>query len=413
MHLIEKVLARASGSSHIRRGEILEVEPDLVYMHDTGGPKVVEMFNTIGFTSIQYPERVKVILDHEVPPTKPVAADHHKEYIEFAKDYGLERFYAEGICHQIIPEKGYVQPGHLVLGNDSHTVTGGALGALATGIGFTETAVLIATGKIWLKVPEIVRYYFEGTLSDMVMGKDVMLLVLQKLGVGTAIYKAVEYAGPAVKAMSMDARMALCNMAIEIAGKAGFVEPDEVTMEFLGLKSLSRDQQSDPDVVYDQTVTFDINDLEPMVACPHTMDNISPVKEVEGVKVHQAFIGSCTGGRYEDLEAAARILKGRKVHPDVKAILSPTSKEIFSRMVRTGLYEIFADAGVIIIHSTCGPCTMHHLGVLCAGEVCISSSSRNHKGRMGSKESSIYVASPLTVAASAVEGKITDPRRFI
>ncbi|MEX2534555.1 MAG: aconitase/3-isopropylmalate dehydratase large subunit family protein [Trueperaceae bacterium] len=414
MHTLHKTLARAAGVSEVEVGDIIEVTPDFVYFHDTGGPKVMQKFKEMGFDRIVYPDRVACVFDHEVPPNKVSAANQHKELQAFCIDQGVRYYYAKGICHQLIPELGLAGPGMLVMANDSHTTMLGAVGAFATGIGYTEAAATLGTGKNWCKVPPIVRLEIRGRLTDGVMAKDVMLHILQEKGMRWGLYKALEFAGPTVRDLDMDGRMALTNMSIEIAGKAGFIEPDAKTEDFFGSEVYERFASTGAgEPVYDEVAEFNVEGLAPQVACPHTVDNVRPASELEDVPIHQAFIGSCTGGRFEDLEIAARIFKNNRAHPRVKTIVIPNSLNQYRMMVDSGLLDVFLDAGCTVTHSTCGPCTHHHLGLLAGGETCIASSPRNHKGRMGDKDSLVYISSAATVAASAVTGHITDPRPYL
>lgn len=415
MHALHKILARAAGVERVEPNEVIEVEPDFLYMHDTGGPKVMQKFEEIGFPTVLHPDRAAVVFDHEVPPNKVSAANHHKALRQFADQHGIRHFYAKGISHQLIPELGLAGPGSLVMANDSHTTTLGALGSFATGIGFTEAAVTLGTARNWCRVPEIVRAQIDGTLQDGVMAKDVVLHVLERVGMRWGLNRAIEFAGSAVKSMSMDGRMALANMSIELAAVTGYVAPDEKTAELIGpeVDQMFTAQVTDAGTTYRENLELDVADLEPLVACPHTVDNVRPAAQLEDVPVHQVFIGSCTGGRFEDLEIAARIFRNHPALPSVKTIVIPNSLQQYRMMVDAGMLDIFLDAGCIVTHSTCGPCTHHHLGILAGGETCIASSPRNHKGRMGDKDSFVYIASAATSAASAVTGHITDPRPFL
>lgn len=332
------------------------------------------------------------------------------------RKYGIKNWLdmREGICHVVLPEKGFVKPGDLIVGSDSHTTTYGALGAFATGMGATDMAIVLATGEIWFKVPSTIKFNVEGKLQPMVMGKDIILHIIGEIGVEGASYKAMEFAGDTVKELSMDARFTLCNMAIEAGGKTGIIEPDEKTLKWVEerVRQPFKPVLNDPDAEYEEVIDVDASNLEPQVAKPPSPENSVPVSEVEGTKIDQAFIGSCTNGRLEDLRVAAKILDGREVAKMVRAIVIPASKEIYMKAMKEGLIEIFLKAGCVVCNSTCGPCIGAHLGLLAPGEVCISSSNRNFVGRMGSKDAKIYLASPATVAASAVTGEITDPRRF-
>ncbi|MCL5877965.1 MAG: 3-isopropylmalate dehydratase large subunit [Candidatus Bathyarchaeota archaeon] len=388
----------------------------MVMVHDLTGPLAVEAFKKIGTPKVWDNKKVVVILDHQVPAESVKAAELHKTMRNFAKTQNLT-FYEVGrggICHQVMPENGHVTPGNVIVGADSHTCTYGAFGAFATGIGSTEAAAVMATGKIWFKVPPTIKVNVKGKFQKYVTPKDLILNIIGTLSVDGAIYRAAEFTGPTIKAMSISGRMTVCNMAVEMGAKNGIIAPDETTAEFLAgrvkkmpdLKAL----QSDKDAEYERTVEFDVSKMEPQVACPSSVDNVKPVSEVGDIPVDQAFIGSCTNGRLEDLQAAAKVMKGKKVKEGVRALVIPASQEVWKQADEEGLLKIFTDAGAIVCGSACGPCLGGHIGLLAAGETCVSSSNRNFIGRMGSPQANVYLASPATVAASALTGKITSPR---
>jgi 3-isopropylmalate/(R)-2-methylmalate dehydratase large subunit len=415
MNITEKILAKASGKKAVHPGEIVDANVDMVMVHDLTGPLAVEAFKRIGTPKVWDNKKVVVILDHQVPAESVKAAELHKTMRNFAKDQNLT-FYEVGrggICHQVMPEKGHVAPGNVIVGADSHTCTYGAFGAFATGIGSSEAAAVFATGKIWFKVPPTIKVNVKGTFQKYVTSKDLILNIIGTLGVDGAIYRAAEFTGPTVKDMSMAGRMTMCNMAVEMGAKNGIIAPDQTTEKFLvdripkmpDLKAL----QSDIDAEFERTVEFDVAKLEPQVACPSSVDNVKPVSEVGDVPVEQAFIGSCTNGRLEDLQVAAQVMKGKKVKDGVRALVIPASQEVWKQAAKEGLLEIFTDAGAIVCGSACGPCLGGHIGLLAAGETCVSSSNRNFIGRMGSTQANVYLASPATVAASALTGKITSP----
>jgi len=418
MNITEKILAKASGKSEVHPGEIVDANVDMVMVHDLTGPLAVESFKKIGTQKVWDHKKVVVILDHQVPAESIKAAELHKTMRQFAKDQNLT-FYdvgRGGICHQVMPEKGHVVPGNVIVGADSHTCTYGAFGAFATGIGSTEAAAVFATGKIWFRVPPTIRVNVKGKFKKYVTPKDLILNIIGKLSTDGATYKAAEFTGPTIKDMSMAGRMTVCNMAVEMGAKNGIIAPDETTRQFLegrvkkvpDLKAL----QSDEDAEYERTVEFDVAKMESQVACPSSVDNVKPVSEVGDVPIEQAFIGSCTNGRLEDLQLAAQVIKGRKVKDGVRALVIPASQEVWRQAMQEGLFEIFTDAGAIICGSACGPCLGGHIGLLAAGETCVSSSNRNFIGRMGSTQARVYLASPATVAASAVTGKLTDPTKL-
>ncbi|MGB9959267.1 MAG: homoaconitase large subunit [Candidatus Bathyarchaeales archaeon] len=415
MNLTEKVLAKASGKEKVTPREIVEAKVDVVMVNDLTGPLAVEAFKKIGVPHVWDNKRIVIVLDHLAPASSEKAAELHKIMRSFAKEQGIDGFYdvGEGVCHQVMVEKGYVAPGKLIVGADSHTCMYGALGAFATGIGSTEAAAVFATGSIWLRVPEAIKVNVEGGFRNFVTPKDLILHVIGKIGADGALYKSVEFSGSAISGMSVDGRMTICNMAVEMGAKNGIVAPDEKTLGYLNLNPKQAELlKSDPDASYEKIMEVDASSLEPQVACPHSVDNVKNVSEVSGVEVDQAFLGSCTNGRIEDLRLAAQILRGRKIKKGVRLLVIPASREVYLQALREGLLETFVNAGAVVCNPTCGPCLGGHLGILAQGEVCISSSNRNFIGRMGSTKAHVYLASPATVAASAVTGKITDPREL-
>ncbi|TRO49720.1 3-isopropylmalate dehydratase large subunit [Candidatus Bathyarchaeota archaeon] len=416
MNITEKILARASGKNMVQTGEIVDADVDMIMVHDLTGPLAVEAFKRIGIEKVWNNQKVVVILDHQVPAESIKAAELHKIMRQFAKEQNLLIYDVGrgGVCHQVMPERGHVVPGSVIVGADSHTCTYGAFGSFATGIGSTEAAAVFARGKIWLKVPDAIRINVNGKFGRYVTAKDLVLNIIGKLGVDGAIYKSVEFTGPTIREMSIAGRMTICNMAVEMGAKNGIVEPDEITCKFLKgrIKTMPDFEalRSDKDASYGATIEFNIAELEPQVACPSSVDNVKPVSDVGNVPVEQAFIGSCTNGRIEDLRLAAQVMKGKKVKDGVRALVIPASMEVYKQALIEGLTEIFTDAGAVVCGAACGPCLGGHIGLLAAGETCISTSNRNFIGRMGSKEANVYLASPATVAASSVKGKITDPR---
>jgi 3-isopropylmalate/(R)-2-methylmalate dehydratase large subunit len=421
MNISEKILAKKSGKNKVSPGEIVDAKVDMIMVNDLTGPLAVDSFGKIGTQKVWNPKKIVIILDHQVPANSISAAELHKIMRKFAKAQKIQGLYdvseGGGICHQVMTERGYVTPGALIVGADSHTCTYGALGAFATGIGSTEAAATFTTGKIWLKVPEAIKINVKGRFQEFVTPKDLILSIIGQFRADGATYKSVEFTGSTIRNMSVAGRMTLCNMAVEMGAKNGIIEPDETTLKFLKgrisktFKSFEL-LKSDPDASYEKVVDLDIDDLEPQVACPSSVDNVKPVSKVAGVKFDQAFIGSCTNGRLEDLQLAAKILRGRKVKKGIRLLVSPASQEIYLQALREGLLEIFIDAGGFVCNPTCGPCLGGHLGILASDEVCISSSNRNFIGRMGSPEAHVYLASPATVAASALIGKIIDPREM-
>ncbi len=413
MTMAEKVLARASHKDQVRAGDFVDAEVDLLYMHEmlalALGP-----FQQIGVDRVWDPARIVVTLDHWVPPPNEQIAKMHQDIREFCRSQGIERFHDigdHGIIHQLVAERGYAHPGELVIGSDSHTNTVGAVGAFAAGIGATDTAAVMATGRIWLKVPETVKVEISGKLSRRTGAKDVILRVVSEMGDDGAQYRAVEFTGPTVASLPMCDRLTLSNMTTEIGAKVGMIAADEVTEGYLAHSGHPFKRiDADGDAAYASNYVLDVDGLGPQVACPETPSNVKAVEEVVGTKIDVAFLGSCTNARIEDLRAAAEVMKGEKVAPGVRMLVSPASQMIYQQAMKEGLADLFLDAGATFASSTCGPCFGGHLGVLAPGEVCISSSNRNYPGRMGSKEAEAYLASPVTLAASAIHGEITDPR---
>jgi len=411
--LSEKILGRKAGRE-VSAGEVVTVAPDYCLSHDNSAAIIGE-FKKLGVERVKAPGKLVIILDHIVPAADEKYAQNHKTIREFVAVQGLPNFFdiQHGVCHQVLSEASFALPGKLIVGSDSHTTTYGAFGAFAAGIGRTEAASIWATDEIWLRVPETLRIEFSGKLPAGVYAKDVILKVIGDNGADRANYEAVEFAGLAAGDFSLASRMVLANMAAEMGAKNGYFEPDEKTLEWVKARARADYEvvRSDKDAKYEAILKYDLSVIEPQVACPHTVDNVKPVREVEGKPFHQALIGTCTNGRLEDLEVAAGILKGKKVHPGVRALVLPASREVYVEAMRKGLLEILSEAGCVILNPGCGPCLGAHEGLLAAGEVVVSTSNRNFRGRMGNRDSEIYLASPATAAASALEGKITDPRK--
>jgi 3-isopropylmalate/(R)-2-methylmalate dehydratase large subunit len=414
MTVSEKILARASGNEGVKAGEIVKAEVDIAMMPDLTTILAVNAMKAMGRERVWDKEKVVVLLDHVAPASTLMAATVHRDIREFAKEQELKYLYdvESGVCHQVIPEKGHVKPGTVVIGADSHTCTHGAFGAFATGVGSTDMGAVLATGKTWLKVPETIRVEVEGELKGFVSPKDVILRIIGEIGADGATYKAVEFAGGTVSDMSVSGRMTLCNMAIEMGGKAGIVEPDEKTFEFLNERTDGAFDPvwADPDAKYKTVLNLDVGDLEPQIACPHKVDNVKPIGEVAGTRINQAFIGSCTNGRLEDLENARAVLKGRHVHADVRLLVVPASRDVYLEALEAGIVHDLVKAGAMFSNPSCGACFGGHIGLLAPGEVGLTTSNRNFKGRQGSPEALVYLASPAVTAASAVAGEITDPR---
>jgi 3-isopropylmalate/(R)-2-methylmalate dehydratase large subunit len=418
VNLAEKVLARASSREEVKPGEIVQAKVDMAMVNEITGPLAFQAFKKIGIQKVWDNQRVVVINDHQVPADSVKSAELHKIMRTFAKEQYITLFYDVGyggVCHQVMVEKGHVRPGELVVGADSHTCTYGCLGAFATGIGSTEMAGVFATGEIWLRVPTTVKVNSVGEFNRFVTPKDLILYVIEKIGADGATYKAIEFTGPTISGIGVSGRMTLCNMTVEMGAKTGLINPDEVTLNYIKARTTQTFEplKSDVDAAYEKTLEIDADKIEPQIACPHSVDNVKPVKMVEGVEINQAFIGSCTNGRLEDLELAATILKGKKIAKGVRLLITPASQEVYIDALQKGLFEVFIKAGAYVCNPTCGACFGGHMGLLAQGEVCLSSSNKNFIGRMGSPEAQIYLASPVTVAASALAGKIVDPREFL
>ena len=410
----EKIFSQA-GSVDAWAGDTVQGKIDLAMSHENAA-LVSRMFHEMGAKEVWDKDRVVLLFDHRIPANTISAAEGHKTVREFVSSHQIPNFYChgEGICHQILPEMGHVSPGMLIVGSDSHTTTYGAFGAFSTGIGATEMAAVWATGELWFRVPDTLRIGISGTLPRGVMSKDVILGLIGKLGSDGADYLCVEYTGQTVDEMSISSRMVLSNMAIEMGAKAGVCFPDAKTEAFLKDRRRFKTEAifSDEGAKVKE-MDFAVHDLNPQVACPHTVDNVQDVTVLEGLEIDQAVLGSCTNGRLEDLVLAERITRGRKVPKQVRFIVVPASREVYLEAMDLGIIRSLMESGAIVTNPGCGPCLGAHQGVLAPGERAISTTNRNFKGRMGSAESEVYLASPMTVAASAIEGCITDPRRLM
>lgn len=417
--LVEKILAAHSGRDKVTPGEIVNADIDIIMCHDVTTTPAIELLEKYGIKRVFDPDRIVIMPDHFVPNKDIKAAEMVKRIREWAKEQNIKNFYEigrHGICHALLPEQGYVKPGTTIICGDSHTTTHGAFGAFATGVGSTDLAAALATGKLWFKVPETILVEIKGKVPDGVYAKDIILKVISILGVDGATYKAIEFTGEVVEQMSMESRMTMCNMAIEAGGKVGVIEPDEITFDYLRRTGVEDDftiYRSDDDARFSDVIKLDVSEMEPVVAFPHLPSNVKNVSEAEGIRIDQAFLGSCTNGRLEDLRVAAEVLKGRRIAEHVRMIVIPATTEIWKQADREGLLYTFMEAGATVSTPTCGPCLGGHMGILASGERCISSTNRNFVGRMGSPESEVYLASPATVAASAIDGKIADPRKYL
>ena len=408
----EKILANASNNDKVSAGDIIIANIDVAMTHDLTGPLSVESFEKIGAKKVWDPSKIIIPFDHQVPADSIDSANNHILMREFVKNQNIEHFYDvnAGVCHQILPELGHVVPGEVIVGADSHTCTHGALGAFATGIGSTDMAMVFAEGNLWFKVPETNRFNIEGKLKSNVFAKDVILHIIGKMGADGSTYKACEFAGETVKNMNISDRMVLCNMAIEMGGKTGLVEPDDKTKKYVESRSKKpyKVYKTDLDSSSLNIIDINVDDLEPQVACPHNVDNVKPVSEIDQ-EIDQVFLGSCTNGRLEDLRDAAKILKGNKIAKQTRMLVIPASKEVYSKALDEGLLKIFVDSGALVSAPCCGPCLGGHTGIIGPGEVSLSTSNRNFKGRQGSPEGKVYLSSAAVAAASAIEGKIVAP----
>ncbi len=413
MTLAEKILAAHCGKKKVVPGELINVKVDLVLANDITAPIAIKEFRRIGVKKVFDPKKIVMVPDHFVPNKDILSAEQAKLMREFALEQGLIYFEVGqmGIEHVILPEKGLVLPGDVVIGADSHTCTYGAVGAFSTGMGSTDIAAAMATGDIWMKVPPTIKFVYRGKLRKWVTGKDLILHTIGEIGVDGALYAAMEFTGEAIAALSMDSRFTMANMAIEAGGKAGIFPVDEKTLAYVEPRAQRpyKVYQPDKDAEYARVVEYDVSRVEPQVAFPHLPSNTKPISKVGKIKIDQAVIGSCTNGRLEDIQIAAKVLKGKKVHPHVRCIIIPGSQQVYLEALREGLVEAFINAGAVVSTPTCGPCLGGYMGILAAGERCVSTTNRNFVGRMGSTKSEVYLANPAVAAASAIAGRIAGP----
>jgi 3-isopropylmalate dehydratase, large subunit (EC 4.2.1.33) len=417
MTITEKIIADHAGKKEVKPGDLVTVKIDLAMANDVTAPLAIKILEKYHIDKVFDPEKIALVLSHFVPAKDIKSAEQAKMVRDFAKKHNIKWFFqeGEGIEHTILPEEGLVVPGDLVVGADSHTCTYGALGAFSTGMGSTDIAYAMATGETWLRVPHSMKFIFYGKPSAWVMGKDLILYTIGQIGVDGALYKAMEFEGEAIRHLSMDQRFTITNMAVEAGAKNGIIAPDEKTLQYVSQRAKKpwKVYHSDPDAEYSEIYEWDAGKLEPLVAWPYLPSNVHPVSESTHITIDQAFIGSCTNGRIEDLRIAAKILKGRKVHPYVRCIVIPASKKVYMQALKEGLIDIFLEAGCVVSVSTCGPCLGGHMGILAEGERCISTSNRNFPGRMGHPKSEAYLANPAVVAASAVLGRIAHPKEVV
>ena len=412
-NIAEKILAAHSGKKAVSPGEFLNVRVDLVLANDITAPISIKEFARIGVSKVFDPKRVVLVADHFVPNKDIASAEQAKLMREFAHRQGVVYFEVGcgGIEHVLLPEQGLVLPGDVVVGADSHTCTYGALGALATGMGSTDIACAMATGEVWMRVPPTIKFVFNGRLQKWVGGKDLILYTIGKIGVDGARYSSMEFCGEAIDGLSVEGRLTMANMAIEAGGKAGLFRVDDKTRVYLKgrTKRKYHAYEPDEDAAYERVIEYDASKIEPQVAFPHLPSNAKPISKVGNVKINQSVIGSCTNGRIEDLQLAADIIKKRNVHRDVRLIVIPGTQGVYLEAMRRGLIETFINAGAAVSTPTCGPCLGGYMGVLAAGEKCISTTNRNFVGRMGSNKSEVYLSNPAIAAASAIAGRIVSP----
>ncbi len=413
----EKIIAGHTEDGRANAGEIVDASVDLIMVHEVLGSRIIPILDEMGFEKVWDPNRILVVNDHWAPAPDTESAEIHIRNREFVKQQGITHFCDVdcGICHQVLAEEGLALPGMLIIGSDSHSTTYGAFNAFSAGLAATDSALILATGKIWLRVPEALKIVINGELPDGVMSKDLILKIIADLGTDGANYQSMEFFGSLIDRLSVGSRMTMCNMTVESGAKCGIMPISNNVEDWIRKYAPNKEWMAvmpDADAEYIDELSYEINSktLEPMIAEPHSPANSRPISEVNGIEIDQAFIGSCTNGRLEDLSIAARILKGKRIHPDVRLIITPASRETYLTALREGIVEILIQAGAILTNSTCGACIGGHLGVLGKEEVCISSTNRNFQGRMGHPTSLVYLGSPATVAASALKGHIADPR---
>ena len=418
MTITEKILAAHAGKKHVSTGELLDVRIDLALGNDITAPLAIQAFKEIGVKKVFNKDRVVLVPDHFTPAKDIPSAEQCKILREFAKAQHLTHYFEigqAGIEHALLPEKGLVLPGEVVIGADSHTCTYGALGAFSTGVGSTDFAAAMATGRLWLKVPESIKLIYHGKLNPWVSGKDLILYTIGDIGVDGALYRAMEFCGEAIRNLSMSSRFTMANMAIEAGGKNGIIEPDKITLSFIKSRSKRpyRIYRSDPEAHYAEVRQYDVSKIHPQVALPHIPSNVKDVRKVRKIEIDQVVIGSCTNGHLDDLRVAARILKGRKVASSLRLIIIPATQEIYRQALKEGLIEIFLSAGAVVSPPTCGPCLGGHMGILAEGERALATTNRNFRGRMGHTGSEVYLSGPAIAAASAIKGRICHPEEVV
>ena len=415
MNITEKILSSKAGHE-VTPGEIIEIPVDLAMSHDGTSPPAIKTFEKVS-DKVWDSEKIAIIFDHNIPANTIGSAEFQKVCRDFIKKQGIKHNYihGEGICHQVVPEMGLVEPGKVIVGADSHTCTYGAFGAFSTGMGATDLAMVWATGKTWFMVPQAIKMEISGELNSYIAPKDIILNIIGEIGIAGATYKTAEFCGETIENMGVEGRATMCNMAIEMGAKNGIMEPNKEVIDYICKRTSKKENElkivkSDDDASYEKEMHFDITDMEPQIACPNDVDNVKDISKVEGTSIDQCLIGSCTNGRLSDLKEAYEILKDKKINDDIRLLILPASREIYKQAMNLGYIEAFIDAGAIICNPGCGPCLGGHMGVLSEGEVCISTTNRNFKGRMGDPKSSVYLSNSKVVAASAIEGVIKNPK---
>lgn len=410
MHALEKILARAAKLDSVKPGDIINCDIDFAEINDLY-LQTVYSFYEMGGDKVFDKDKIAFVFDHYAPAPTINTAQIHKEMRDFAKEQGLTYHFDinKGVCHQVMPEAGLIYPGMIIVATDSHTTTHGAFGAFGTGVGATDMATILISGKLWFRVPEIIKVEIRGKPRENVYAKDVILYILGKLKTDGAVYKAIEYCGDYIENLGVPERMVICNMSVEMGAKTAYMKPNQAVIDYVNSRANKEYTifETDENYDYHEHYIFDVGGLEPQLAAPHSVDNVIPVKKTEGIKIDQAFIGSCTGGRVDDIKAAYEVLKGRKVHSDVRLIIIPASDEVLKESIEKGYVQELIEAGATFTAPGCGPCLGTHGGLLADDEVCITSTNRNFPGRMGSTKASIYISSSMTVAASALNGYIT------
>jgi 3-isopropylmalate/(R)-2-methylmalate dehydratase large subunit len=418
MTITEKILASHARKKEVFPGDLVDAQVDLALGNDITAPLAIQAFEEMGAKKVFHRDRVVLVPDHFTPAKDILSAEQCKVLRNFAKAHRLTHYFEigeVGIEHALLPEKGLVLPGDVVIGADSHTCTYGALGAFSTGVGSTDLAAVMATGRLWFKVPESIKFIFYGKLNPWVSGKDLILFTIGQIGVDGALYQAMEFCGETIGTLPMEGRFTMANMAIEAGGKSGIFDPDRITLQYVKKRAMRpyKLYHSDPDTKYREVYEYDASKINPQVSLPHIPSNAKDVREVGKIEIDQVVIGSCTNGRLEDLRVAAKILKGKKIAPSLRLIIIPATQEIYRQALKEGLFEIFLSAGAVISPPTCGPCLGGYMGVLAEGERSLATTNRNFRGRMGHAQSEVYLASPAVAAASAVKGKICHPEEVI